>query len=99
MTNAIMRTGAAYIRVSTDKQEELSPDAQKRLILEYAKKNQIIISSEDIYFENGISGRKVSKRPAFQNISEPPAEIYLKPGQLNISWKTPSITEKSAGTT
>lgn len=31
------RTGAAYIRVSTHgKQEELSPDAQKRLIRDYA---------------------------------------------------------------
>ena len=32
------RDGALYIRVSTDKQEELSPDAQKRLLLDYAKK-------------------------------------------------------------
>ena len=31
-----MRYGALYIRVSTDKQEELSPDAQKRLLLDYA---------------------------------------------------------------
>ena len=27
-----LRTGALYIRVSTDKQEELSPDAQRRLL-------------------------------------------------------------------
>ena len=33
-----LRTGALYIRVSTDKQEELSPDAQRRLLLEYAAK-------------------------------------------------------------
>ena len=32
------RTGALYIRVSTDAQEELSPDAQKRLLLDYARK-------------------------------------------------------------
>lgn len=35
-------SGAAYIRVSTDKQEELSPDAQKRLILDYAKQHNIL---------------------------------------------------------
>ena len=43
-----MLRGAAYIRVSTDKQDEYSPDAQKRLILEYAEKNNILISPEDI---------------------------------------------------
>ena len=36
------KIGALYIRVSTDKQEELSPDAQKRLGLEFAKKNGIL---------------------------------------------------------
>lgn len=33
------KTGAIYIRVSTDKQEELSPDAQLRLLMDYAKNN------------------------------------------------------------
>ena len=50
MTNKTVKTGAAYIRVSTDRQEELSPDAQKRLILEYAEKNHILITTENIYF-------------------------------------------------
>ncbi len=68
MTNKTVKTGAAYIRVSTDRQEELSPDAQKRLILEYAEKNHILIPPENIYFEKGISGRSVSKRPAFQTM-------------------------------
>ncbi len=83
MNSKTLHTGAAYIRVSTDKQEELSPDAQKRLILEYAKKNNIIISSKDIYMENGISGRKAMKRPAFQEMiaraksSEHPFDVIL----------------------
>ena len=47
--NTSMRTGALYIRVSTGKQEELSPDAQKRLLLDYASKNNIIISNQYIY--------------------------------------------------
>lgn len=63
-----MRTGAIYIRVSTDKQEELSPDAQKRLLIEYAKRFDIIVQKENIFLENGISGRKADKRPQFQQM-------------------------------
>lgn len=62
------RTGALYIRVSSDKQEELSPDAQKRLLMDYAKKNKILIKPEYIFMENGISGRKADKRPEFQRM-------------------------------
>lgn len=62
------RTGALYIRVSTDKQEELSPAAQKRLLLDYAQKNKILVKPEYIFIENGISGRKADKRPEFQHM-------------------------------
>ena len=62
------KTGAIYIRVSTDKQEELSPDAQLRLLLDYAKKDSIDVPKEYIFQDNGISGRKAHKRPAFQNM-------------------------------
>lgn len=49
-----LRNGALYIRVSTDKQEELSPDAQRRLLLDYAAKNNIILSNEYIFEEDGM---------------------------------------------
>lgn len=62
------KIGAIYIRVSTDKQEELSPDAQLRLLLEYAGKNNITIPQEFIFQDNGISGRKAQKRPGFQKM-------------------------------
>lgn len=62
------KTGAIYIRVSTDRQEELSPDAQRRLLQEYAKNNNIDVPSEYIFQDNGISGRQAKKRPAFQNM-------------------------------
>ena len=62
------RIGAIYIRVSTDKQEELSPDAQLRLLKEYAEKNNLIIPNEFIFQDNGISGRKAEKRPEFQHM-------------------------------
>lgn len=62
------KTGAIYIRVSTDKQEELSPDAQLRLLMNYAKTNHTDIPMEYIFQDNGISGRKADKRPAFQQM-------------------------------
>ena len=49
------RVGALYIRVSTNDQTELSPDAQKRILLDYAKKNGIAISKEYIFSES-VSG-------------------------------------------
>lgn len=60
------RTGALYIRVSTDKQEELSPDAQIRLGLEYAKQHNIYIPDNFIFRDDGISGKKADRRPAFK---------------------------------
>lgn len=56
----------AYIRVSTDLQDEYSPDAQIRLLKEYASNNDMILT--DIYQDIGISGRSVEKRPEFQNM-------------------------------
>ncbi len=86
MSTQPLHTGAAYIRVSTDKQEELSPNAQKRLILDYAKKNNVIISSSDIYMENGISGRTASKRPAFQEMIAK-AKSKDHPYDVILVWK------------
>ena len=63
-----LKNACAYIRVSTDKQEELSPDAQKRLIIDYCKKNGYTITNENIFIENGISGKKADKRPEFKRI-------------------------------
>lgn len=62
------KTGAIYIRVSTDKQEELSPDAQRRLLLDYSRDHNIDVPAEYIFQDNGISGRLAKKRPAFQNM-------------------------------
>ena len=63
-----MKTGALYIRVSTDKQEELSPDAQIREGRAFAQKNHITIPDDYIFRDDGISGRKAQKRPAFQQL-------------------------------
>ena len=63
-----MKTAALYIRVSTDEQIEYSPDAQKRALLDYAKKNNVLVPSEYIFVDEGISGRRAEKRPAFMEM-------------------------------
>ena len=63
-----MQTAALYIRVSTEDQTEFSPDAQKRQLYDYAKKNDLLISNEYIFIDEGISGRKAEKRPAFMKM-------------------------------
>lgn len=62
-----LRIGALYIRVSTHEQDELSPDAQIRLGLEYAKNNNIVVPKEFIFVES-VSGRKVKNRREFQRM-------------------------------
>ena len=64
-----LEIGAAYIRVSTDDQTELSPDAQLRTIMETAKQDGYIIPPEFIFEEErGISGRRAENRPEFQRM-------------------------------
>lgn len=78
---------AAYIRVSTDRQEELSPDAQRRLIIDYAKQHNMILTDEYIYEESsGISGRNADKRPQFQRMI---AAAKQKPSPFSVIlvWK------------
>ena len=81
-----MQTAALYIRVSTDKQEELSPDAQKRLLLDYAKKNDLIVNNDYIFIENGISGKHADKRPKFQKMIGM-AKSKDRPFDIILVWK------------
>ncbi len=79
-----MKNAAAYIRVSTDRQEELSPDAQKRELKNYAKKNGILIT--DFFQDNGISGRNAEKRPEFQKMISL-AKSADHPYDMILVWK------------
>lgn len=81
-----MKTGALYIRVSTDDQTEYSPDAQIRMGLEYAKKNNIIVPKKFIYQDDGISGRKAINRPAFQELIAT-AKSEEHPFDVILVWK------------
>lgn len=77
---------ALYIRVSTEDQIELSPDSQKKLLLEYAKKNDLIVNDEHIFMDEGISGRKAEKRPEFMNMIAL-AKSKQKPFSQILVWK------------
>ena len=59
---------AAYIRVSTDDQTEYSPDAQKKALQKFADSNNMVLLDNHIYIDEGISGRKAEKRPAFMQM-------------------------------
>lgn len=63
-----IKTAALYIRVSTEKQEELSPESQKDKLLEYAAANGYLVPNDLIFWELGVSGRKADKRPEFQRM-------------------------------
>ena len=63
--NSELRVAAAYIRVSSDRQTELSPDSQISVIQKYAKDNGYILPKENIFRDDGISGSRADKRPEF----------------------------------
>lgn len=63
-----MQTAAAYIRVSTEDQTEYSPDAQLRAIKSYCEKNNYFLDPAYIFADEGYSGRKAEKRPAFMRM-------------------------------
>ncbi len=62
------KTAAAYIRVSTDDQAELSPDSQLMEIRKFAEREGYLLRDEHIYSDEGISGKKADKRPGFQKM-------------------------------
>ena len=81
-----MKIAAAYIRVSTEEQTELSPDSQVKLIREYAKKNDFIVPDEFIFHDDGISGRTTAKRPGFNRMIGT-AKLKPKPFDAILLWK------------
>lgn len=80
------KEAALYVRVSTDKQDELSPDAQVRLGKEYCQKNGLHLYNEYIYQEHGISGRKADKRPQFLKMIAD-AKSQEHPFDVILVWK------------
>ena len=75
------KKGALYIRVSTDDQVEYSPVSQLKIGLKYALEHQIFILKENIFQDDGISGRKTEKRVGFMKMISN-AKIKPKPFEV-----------------
>lgn len=86
-SNNGIRTGAAYIRVSTDDQLELSPESQLAEIQAYCLRERIILPKEYIFIEqDGKSGRKSKNRDAFQ-IMIATAKQTPRPFDVILLWE------------
>lgn len=68
INNGVTQFGAAYIRVSTDDQVELSPESQLEEIKKYAQREGILLLEDQIYIDAGISGKKAERRPEFMRM-------------------------------
>ncbi|MBR5342569.1 MAG: recombinase family protein [Oscillospiraceae bacterium] len=62
-----MKTAAAYLRVSTEEQDEYSLDSQLKLIRAYAAAHDMIVPNEYV-FQDETSGRSAKKRKDFQRM-------------------------------
>lgn len=84
--NTDLKTAAAYIRVSTDNQTELSPDSQIKVVQQYAAQHGYVIPKEFIFRDDGISGRYADKRPQF-NLMIATAKQKPSPFSAVLLWK------------
>ena len=86
MDNDLLRIGAAYIRVSDERQDEYSPDSQLKKIREYAAKEGYMIPDEYVFYDDGISGRSVKKRDDFKRMIAT-AKEKTHPFDMIYVWK------------
>lgn len=82
----VIRIAAAYIRVSTDEQVELSPASQLVEIRKWAARNGYIVPDEFVFMDEGISGRGVKKRDEFRRMIGV-AKSKPKPFDAILLWK------------
>lgn len=83
---SLPRYAAAYIRVSTDDQAELSPDSQLEEIRKYAQREGFLLLGNHVYADAGISGKKADRRPEFMRmIAQAKAEDC--PFSVILVWK------------
>ena len=68
MENELLKIGAAYVRVSDERQDEYSPDSQLKKIREYAAREGYLIPDEYVFYDDGISGKSVRKRADFNRM-------------------------------
>lgn len=81
-----MKTAAAYIRVSDERQDEYSPESQLKLIRDFAKRNDYIIPDEYVFFDDGISAKSTEKRSKFNEMIGV-AKAKPQPFEAILVWK------------
>lgn len=82
----LLKIGAAYIRVSDERQDEYSPDSQLKKIRDYAAKEGYIIPDEYVFYDDGISGRTAKKRGDFNRMIAM-AKEKTHPFEVIYVWK------------
>lgn len=85
-TPSLPRYAAAYIRVSTDDQAELSPDSQLEEIRKYAQRENLLLLQDHVYIDAGISGKKADRRPEFMRMIAQAKEPAC-PFSVILLWK------------
>ena len=80
------KTAAAYIRVSTDDQVELSPASQLVEIRKWAAANGYFVPDEYVFVDEAKSGRKVTGRDDFRRLIAT-AKTKPKPFDAILLWK------------
>lgn len=68
MSEDLLNIGAAYIRVSDERQDEYSPDSQLKKIREYAAREGYLIPDDYVFYDDGISGKSAKKRDDFNRM-------------------------------
>lgn len=68
MQKEFLKIGAAYIRVSDERQDEYSPDSQLKKIMDTATRDGYLIPEEYVFYDDGISGKSTKKRDAFNRM-------------------------------
>lgn len=81
-----MKTAAAYIRVSDERQDEFSPDSQLSLIKKYCADNDFSLPADYIFYDDGISARSSLHRAEFLKMIDL-AKSQSHPIDAVIVWK------------
>lgn len=68
MSTDLLKIGAAYIRVSDERQDEYSPDSQLKKTREYAAKEGYVIPDEYVFYDDGISAKNARRRKEFNRM-------------------------------
>src|SRR5258708_20797696 len=94
--NRTTRRAAIYARISTDKQNPLSPADQERKCREYADRNGIAVVDTHVYVDEGLSGVGMD-RPSLQQMVRAalspakPFDVILVDDTSRLSRSTESV--------